>query len=65
MLFRSESYIQARPLETFVFPVGTAGNRFVPVPGSVEVCTKFAMRRGHETFQQSSGVVWRRDRTRR
>jgi hypothetical protein len=56
-----ESYIEDRPIETFVPPVGGAGNRYVPVPRSVEVCTEFAMLHGHETFQQSAGVVWRRE----
>lgn len=56
-----ESYIEDRAIETYVPPVGGAGNHFEPEARSAEVCTKFAMLHGHETFQQSSGVVWRRE----
>lgn len=56
-----ESYIEDRPIEVYIPPVGTAGNRFEPVPHKVEVCTKFEVRHGHESFQQSSGMVWRRE----
>jgi hypothetical protein len=55
-----ESYMEDRIVEVYVPPVGTAGNRWEPVHRSVEVCTEFVMLHGHETFQQSSGVVWRR-----
>jgi hypothetical protein len=56
-----ESYIEERTVEVYVPPVGGAGNRFEPVPRTAEVCTKFVTLQGHETFQQSSGVVWRRE----
>lgn len=55
-----ESYIEDRTIEVYIPPVGTAGNRFEPVTRRAEVCTKFAMLHGHETFHQSAGVVWRR-----
>jgi hypothetical protein len=56
-----ESYIEDRTVDVYISPVGGAGNRYEPVHRSAEVCTKFQMLHGHETFQQSSGVVWRRE----
>ncbi len=56
-----ESYIEDRSFEFYIPPVGTAGNRYEPVHRSAEVCTKFVTLHGYETFQQSSGVVWRRE----
>jgi hypothetical protein len=56
-----ESYIEERTVGEYVPPVGGAGNRWEPEERSVEVCTEFEVRHGHETFQQSSGVVWRRE----
>jgi hypothetical protein len=56
-----ESYIEERTVEVYVPPVGGAGNRYEPVRRSAEVCTRFELLHGHETFQQSSGVVWRRE----
>lgn len=55
-----ESYIAEHEVEYYVPPVGGAGNHWKPEARNVEVCTEFEVRHGHETIQQSSGVVWRR-----
>jgi hypothetical protein len=56
-----ESYIEERTLDIYLPPIGGAGNRYETVPRSAEVCTRFELLHGHETFQQSSGVVWRHE----